>query len=68
MKEERGRAGKDCVVRGRHGDPEAKSEGGILNLTQPFIKDLGCDLPVSHNTISFLSQAGGWGWLVFISY
>lgn len=26
MKEERGRAGKDCVVRGRHGDPEAKSE------------------------------------------
>lgn len=27
-----------------------------LNLTQPFIKDLGCDLPVSHNTIRVSSH------------
>lgn len=36
MKEAGGRAGKDCTVRGRHGDLKAKSEGGVLNLSLPL--------------------------------
>lgn len=49
MREARGRAEKDYTIRGRHGDPKAKSEGGILNLSLP----LRCDLLMSHTPSEF---------------
>lgn len=48
MKEARGRAGKDCLVRGRHGDAKAKSEEGILSLRLPFrIRDVTYPCPLA---------------------
>lgn len=62
MKEARGRAGKDCLVRGRLGDPKAKSEEGILSLSLPFrIRDVTYPCPLAPSELPLIGP-------VFISY